>query len=206
MVVGLFDELGLGFLIFKLDFVTGHDHHVARCRIVLFFEGQPHLRAFGAADQFNDFGQFHVHDVDGRLIALRNGDDALFFVDETAFVRRPAGDERLDGAITEILGQLRADAKKREAHFNRKILRVLLVEIIRVRVVGVGERVEINLQYSVAVPIGKHPQGPVVMPRELVGDFPVGGFRQRQYRAAVGRREFEIQLCQQIVITQLLSP
>ena len=205
-VVGQLDEPGLGFLLFQLDFVARQNHHVTRCRIVLCLEGQPHLRAFGAANQFDDFGQFHVHDVDGRLIALRDGDDALFFVDLPAFVRRPAGDERVNGAVTIVLGQLRADAAKLQAHADAKIRRVLLVQVIRVRVVGVGERDEIKLQHVVAVPIGEIVQVPVVTPRQLAGDFRAGGFGQRQNRAAVGRREFAVQFFLQILVTQLLAP
>ena len=47
---------------------------------------------FGAANELDDFAEFHVHDVHGRLAALGDGDDAVLFIELFAFVRRAAAE------------------------------------------------------------------------------------------------------------------
>ncbi len=66
----------------------------------------------------------------------------------------PPAHQRNDGAITVLGTEFRADAKERQAHVDGKVLGMADIKIIRVRIISVGQRVEIGLQDVVAVPIG----------------------------------------------------
>ena len=133
-------------------------------------DGQADLGVFRAADELDDLAQFHVHDIHRRFVRLRDRDDFIARLEQPAFCRRSAGDKRADDAIAVCLAQLRPDAEKAEAHLDGKLRRVLHVEIIRVRVVGMRKRVEVNLQNVGAVRIGHLAQQPVVTPLEFAGD------------------------------------
>ena len=161
--VGKFHQLRLGFGILELDLVADERDHLARGVVRAGAEGQANLGALRPANLLDHFFQVHVHHVHRRLVALRDGDDAVFFVHLLALRRRAAGHERADGAIAVVLAELRADAEQREVHADGKILRMGRAEIIRVRVVGVAQPVQVGLQHPVAVPVCGHVQVPLVM-------------------------------------------
>ena len=103
VAVGHFDQFGPGFLVFEFDFVADQGHDAARGAVVRRADGQTNLGALWAADQLDDLAEFHVHDIHGRFVALGDGDDAVFFIQLFAFVRRAAGNELADGAIAVVL-------------------------------------------------------------------------------------------------------
>ena len=87
--------------------------------------------------------------------------------------------------------QLCADAEERQAHVDGKILRVLVVQIIRVRIVGVRERLEIRLEHIGAVPVGGHVEIPAVMAGQRVGNLGIIGFGKR-LDDVIGRGKFAV--------------
>ena len=171
LAVRQFDQLRLGLRIFEFDFVADEGDDLARGAVGNGADGQTHFGAFRPADLLDDFFQIHVHHIHRRLVALCDGHDAIFFEYLLALGRRPAGHQRTDGAIAVVLRQLCADAKKREVHADGKILCVRRAEIIRMRIVSVGEAVQISLQHSVAVPVRGHAEVPLVMPGERGGNI-----------------------------------
>ncbi len=179
MAIRPFDEPGLGFLIFEFDFIADQGQHAAGGAICHRTDRQLHLGSFGTANEMDDFFQFHVHDIHRRLVALCDGDNIVAFLELFAFFRRTARNDLVNFAVTIVVAELCADAKKREAHADGKILRVVEIEVIRMGVVGMRQRVEIRLQNIRAVPVHHQVQIPAVMPRQGGGDFRRGGFGQR---------------------------
>jgi hypothetical protein len=102
------------------------------------------------------------HHIHRRLIALRDGDNAVFFLQLLAFLRRAAGQEAADGAVTVLGLQLGSDAEQAEVHGDGKAVELFVAEIVRVGVVHVSQRGQINLHHVVVVPIPEGAQGPMV--------------------------------------------
>ena len=190
MAIQQFDEPGLGFLVFEFDFVADQSHHAAGGAVVGWTDGQPDFGAFRAANQLDDLAKSMSTTSTGGVIALRDGHNVVALLESFAFFRRTAVNELIHLAITIVLAELRADAEKRQVHADGKILRVLGVEVIRMGIVGMRQRVEVGLQYVRAVPVGCHVQIPAVVPLQRVGDFRRGGFGQGQNHGAVGLAKF----------------
>ncbi len=108
-----FDDLGFGRGFSQRDFIPDHAHDVARGGIrSLGNDGEAHFGALGPANKLHGFGQAHVHDVHGRLVALRNGDNPVIDLDEFALDRRPARQQPANLAVAVIGLQFSADAKQ----------------------------------------------------------------------------------------------
>ena len=77
------------------------------------------------------------------------------------------------------------------------------VEIIRVRIVGMRECVEVCLQDVRAIPIGEYSQNPVIVACELFGYFRRSGFwkgHKGHNRIAIGWRNLTAEFFLQIIV------
>ena len=84
-------------------------------------------------------------------VALRHRGDAVADFQAAIHLRGTARDEAFDLRVAIFGPQHRADADEREAHVDAEILQVGLAQILGVRVVGLGERVEEKLHLLVLV-------------------------------------------------------
>ena len=71
--------------------------------------------------------------------------DAIADFQSAVRLRRAAGNKALDFGVAIFRPQHRADADEREAHVDAEVLQVGFAQIFRVRIVGLGERVEEKL-------------------------------------------------------------
>ncbi len=96
--------------------------------------------AFLAADHIHDLVELHPHAIDELPIALRHRADAVVDLQPAITLGGAAGDQFHDFRIAILRVQDRADADQREPHVDREVLQVALAQVLRVRIVGQGER------------------------------------------------------------------
>ena len=66
-------------------------------------------------------------------------------------LRRAAGDQAFDLGVAVFASQHRADPDEREAHVDAEVFQIGRAQIFRVRIVGLGERVEEELHLLVVI-------------------------------------------------------
>ena len=154
-----FDNLGFGRKILQEDFIAdqAHDFAVGSVRAGR-NNSQAHLGALGATNELHGFRQAHFHDIHGRLIALRHRHDAIVDLEELALDRGAARQEPAYLAIAVFGRKLRPDTKEAQVHANRELLQLPVAKIIRVRIVNMGQRREIDLENVFVVPFREEPQ------------------------------------------------
>src|SRR5438874_26601 len=138
------NDVGAGFLVLQLNLVA---HQLDRLALrwigcVRRNHEKPHLGALLAADLLNDFVETHVPNVIERRVALSHCADAVSNLQTAIRLRRAAGDEAFYFGITIFTPKHRTDADKGEAHVNAEVLQIGLAQILGVRVVRLGKRVE----------------------------------------------------------------
>src|SRR5215472_6809833 len=79
------------------------------------------------------------------MTALGYGNNFVVLLKLIAFFRRTARDQALYFAVAIVPSEFRADAAQRQAHADGEILRVLGVQVIRVRIIGMREGIQIGL-------------------------------------------------------------
>ena len=103
---------------------------------------QSHTRAFLATDHLDDFVQPHLANIDKVSLCLRYGGDSVAYFKPSIHLRGPSGNEALDFCVAILGAKHRADPHEREAHVDAEILHVGLAQVLRVRVVCLGKRIE----------------------------------------------------------------
>ena len=109
------------------------------------------MRAFFATNHLHDFVQPHLANIDIVGRALRHSGNSVAHFQPSIRLGGPARNEALDLGVAVFGAEHGADSHEREAHVNAEILQVGLAQVLGVRVVGLGERVEEELDLFVSV-------------------------------------------------------
>ena len=146
-------DAGLGLLVFELDLVAHERHGLGQRTLggARGKDGQRHRRPLRAANQLHGTRKRHVRDVDRLFAGLRDGDDAIAGLEQTAAQRGPARQELVNLAVAVLVLQRRADAEERKVHGDAQTLHLFMPQIVRVRIVDVGECVQVDLEHLAAV-------------------------------------------------------
>ena len=147
------DDIGAGFLIFQLNFIA-HELHIFPTRRICGIRGngeQTHTRAFFSADHLDNFVEAHLPNIDKLRRTLCHGGNLIAHFESPIDLRRSAGHQALNFRITIFGAKHGANAYEREPHVDAEILHVGLAQIFRMRVVRLGERVQIKLHLLVLV-------------------------------------------------------
>ena len=161
------------FLVFEFDLVAHQSDGLAHRRIsrVGGDDSQPHDGPLGAADEADGLRERHIDNVHGWFPVLGDRHDPVADLEEFAAGGRTARHEFANFAVA-ILGLERgADADERQVHRDGKILGLPPAHIIRMRVVSVGERGEVDLQHLVLLPLLHRVKGPLVTAGKGLDDF-----------------------------------
>ena len=147
------DDIGAGFLIFQLNFIPHQLDAFPARRVggIRWNHQQAHARAFFSADHLDNLVQSHLADVDIIRRALCHGGNPIAYFKSSIYLRRPAGHQALNFCITVFRAEHRADAHEREAHVDAEIFHVRLAQVFRVRVICLGERVQIKFHLLVLI-------------------------------------------------------
>ena len=145
-------DAGLGLLVFELDLVAHQRHGLGKRTLggARGKDGQLHRRSLRAANQLDGARKGHVGDVDRLFAGLRDGDNAIAGLELTAAQRGAARQELVNLAVAVFGLQRRTDAEERKVHGDGQTFHLFVPEIVRVRVVDVGERVQIDLEHLAA--------------------------------------------------------
>ena len=135
------DDLGLGLLVFELDFVAndGDDVEFGGIGGGGGLDLETDGGAFLAADAFDDAVEFHVDDVFEFVFALGDGDNTVIDFEFAAAVGGSAGDEFDNFGVAILAAQDGADTDEGEAHLDVEVVERALAHVFGVRVVALGE-------------------------------------------------------------------
>ncbi len=103
--------------------------------------------------------------------ALGHRDDAVIGFDRPAAFGGAARHQPLNLAVAILRPEQGADPVERQLHANRKSLQLRFAEILRVRVVHVRERRQINLEHVVIIIFLERPQYAGVAAGDDFDDF-----------------------------------
>ncbi len=112
---------------------------------------EAHTSAFFSANHLDDFVEPHLANIDKLILALGHGGYSVAHFQPSIHLRRAAGNKVLYFCVAILRAKHGADAHERQAHVNAEVLHVGLAQILRVRVVGLGQRVEKKLHLLVLV-------------------------------------------------------
>ncbi len=148
--LGQIDDARLGLLVGQLHLGPHQPHRsgAARCADGR-QDGQRDRRPLGPADQLNDPGERHGGHVDRRARGLRHRHDPVARLQLAAERGRSAGDQLVNRADAVLVGQRGADAEQRKIHGDGQRLHGFLAHVVRMRVVDVRQRVQVDLQHLV---------------------------------------------------------
>ena len=186
-------DLRLGLLFLEL-YLVAHQRHLLRGGALGRpgrKDGQGDARPLGPADHLDRVLQRDVDDVLRLLVPLRDGDDAIAGPQEAAASSRPACHQLANLAVPVLVFQLRSDPEQLQAHRHGEALQLLMAHVVRVRVVNVGQSVQVDLQHLVPAEL--------LQGAQLLGVSPGQG--GRDLLGLLAR-----QLLLQIVGAQLIAP
>ena len=106
------DDVGAGFLIFQLNFIT-HQLDIFPARRIRRSGGnhkQANACAFLSANHFDDFVESHLANIDVFRRALRHGSDAVADLEPSVRLRGATDNQTLDFRVTIFGAKHRADA------------------------------------------------------------------------------------------------
>ncbi|VTQ27132.1 Uncharacterised protein [Pseudomonas aeruginosa] len=107
---------------------------------------QAYLGTFRPTDQLDHFIQAPADHVDHFALALGDADDLVGGGDLLALRRRAGRHQAYDLDVVVVALQHRADAFQREAHVDVEVFRVVRRQVLGVRIVGLGEGVDVGLE------------------------------------------------------------
>ena len=174
VVGGQLDQLPLGLGILELDLVADDRDDFADGGIGAGRDDrEADLATFFAADLADDLGELLVDHVHELALALRDGDHLVADLDLLALLGGGPGPDLLDHGVA-VLGLERgADAEEAEVHAHRELIQLAFAEVIGVRVVGVTERIEPELEHLVGLELLQVPQRPLVAAGQFLDDLVV---------------------------------
>ncbi|KPW92502.1 Unknown protein sequence [Pseudomonas syringae pv. castaneae] len=139
----------LGRLFFEFHRFTGDGDNLAGL-VIRRIAGRDDLQTdhgtFRTADQLDDFIQTPADHIDHFLVALGNGHDLVGWRDLLGFGRRSCRDQTHDFHVVVIALQHSADAFQRQAHVDVEVFRAVRRQVVGVRVIRHGERVDVGLE------------------------------------------------------------
>ena len=124
------------------------------------------MRAFFAANHFDDLVQAHLANIDILALALPHGRDPVTDFQAAIDLRRSARHQGLDLGVAVFAAQHGADADQGQTHVNAEILEVGFAEIFGMRIVSLRERVEVKLDLLGSVFLVHGPGEPIVTARD----------------------------------------
>ncbi len=133
---------------------------------------QVHHRTLAAANHVHHAIQLHVHRVDRLRVALAHRHDLVAGLQALVEVRRPARDDLINRRVTVHRLEHRADAGHGMVdRLDAEILRLIGLEIIRVRVIRMRQRAQPDLEDVHVVLLDALAQPRNVAPRQRIGSL-----------------------------------
>ena len=140
-------------MVFELNFVA-HQFDVfpaGRVGRIRRNHEQAYVGTFFPADHLNDFIEPHLTHIDKLILRLGDGGDPVAHLQSSIHLRRTARNKALDFGVAILGPKHGADSHEREAHVNAEIFHVGLAQILGMRVVRLGKRIEEELYLLVLV-------------------------------------------------------
>ncbi len=140
-------------LFFELHRLAGDGDHLAVLVVGCIARRdhlQAHHRAFRPADQLDHFVQAPADDVDHFVVGLGHADDPVRRRQLLALLGRACRHQAHDLDVLVVALQHRADAFQRQAHVDVEVFRVVRRQVLGVRIVGLGERIDVGLEHVLA--------------------------------------------------------
>ncbi len=145
------DDPGLGLLVLQGDLVAHQGRRLGRrAGGAGGNERQRHRGPLGSTDQLHGAHQRHVDDVDRLLAGLGHRDDAVAGLQQAAARGRPPRHQLTHLARAVLALERGANSEQREVHRDGEALHLFMAEVVRVGIVDVSQRVQIDLEDLVA--------------------------------------------------------
>ena len=110
-----------------------------------------HARSLFPADHLHHFVEAHIAAIHQVGLPLAHRGDAIADFQSAIHLRRPAGHEALNLGVTVFRPEHGPDAHERQSHVDAEILQIRFAQIFRVRIVGLGQGVEVKFDLLVPV-------------------------------------------------------